>query len=99
MAPKPETRLQKKMQARLKARGAYVAKIHGNIYSEGIPDLLVCYKGRFIALEVKTPENKKGATPLQAGNIRAIRKARGLAYVVRTVEAVDKILDYVDGTE
>lgn len=96
MPQQPETRLQKKMQVRLKARGAYVFKVHGGIYSEGIPDLIGCYRGFFFALEVKTPQNKKGATKLQQANLRLARKAGGYAYVVRTVEACDKLCDAID---
>lgn len=96
MAAKPETKLQKEFQDRLKARGAYVAKIHGGIYSQGIPDLLACYRGFFIAFEVKTPENKKGATKLQQYNLKAIRRAGGYAYVARAASAVDKVCDAID---
>jgi hypothetical protein len=96
MPAKPESKLQKKIQDRLEARGAYVAKIHGGIYSSGVPDLLACYRGHFLGLEVKTPDNKSGATKLQKGQLRAIKRARGYGYVVRSVEAVDKICDAVD---
>lgn len=98
MADKPETKLQKKIQERVIQRGGYVAKIHGNIYSRGIPDLLVCYRSYFIGLEVKTPENKDGATKLQAANLRQVRRAGGLGFVVRSVGAVDRILDHVDAS-
>jgi hypothetical protein len=96
MATKPETRLQKKIQDLVRARGGWAGKIHGGIYSSGIPDLLICYLGVFIALEVKTPENKKGATKLQAAQLRQIRRAGGLAYVVRSVRDVERILGHVE---
>ena len=38
-------------------------KEHGGQYgTAGIPDLIVCYKGKFIAFEAKVGKNK--ATPL-----------------------------------
>jgi Holliday junction resolvase len=99
MPSKPETRLQKKIADRLRDRGAWVGKIHGNIYSAGIPDLLGCYRGRFFALEVKTPENKKGATELQEAQLRRIREAGGLGYVIRSVDAADSLIDKIDKQE
>lgn len=95
MPEKPETKLQKKIAARLRERGAWVTKIHGGIYSSGVPDLLVCYRGRFIAMEVKVPGRSK-ATRLQAAQLRQIRAARGRAYVVRSVRFSERILDAVD---
>jgi len=96
MAEKPESRLQKKMQKRFRLRGAAVIKVHGGLYSSGIPDLLACYRGIFVACEVKTPQNKKGATKLQRGVLKSIRRAGGYAYVIREEESVDRILDAID---
>jgi hypothetical protein len=63
----------------------YWFKEHGGLYgSGGTPDLIVCYKGRFIALEVKTETGK--ATVLQEAALRKIRAAGGVAEVVRGVE-------------
>jgi hypothetical protein len=96
MPQKPETRLHNKMVKRAQERGAWVAKIHGGIYSSGIPDLLLCYRGYFIGIEVKLPGNRKGATALQAAQLRQIRAAGGYGYVLRRVEDLDRILDRID---
>ena len=96
MPQKPETRLHNKIKARLEARGAWVTKIHGGIYSSGVPDLLACYRGLFLGLEVKLPTNKSKATKLQEAQLRAIRRAEGLGFVIRSVEAADKVCDLVD---
>lgn len=67
-------------------------KEHGGMYAQtGIPDLIVCLKGKFIALEVKTETGK--ATVLQEITIRKIRKAGGTAQVVRSVEEVKAIIE------
>ena len=64
-------------------------KEHGGIYgTAGIPDLIVCYKGRFLAFEVKLGKNKP--TQLQEMTIRAINKAGGYALPVWSVEEVRK---------
>lgn len=54
----------------------------------GLPDLIVCYKGKFIGIEVKVPG--KNATPRQLFVHQQIRKAGGIAFVARCVEDVQK---------
>lgn len=67
-------------------------KEHGGQYgTAGIPDLIVCYKGRFIGLECKVGRNK--ATILQEVTIKQILRAGGYAMVVRTVEEVKEIIE------
>ena len=70
---------------------SYVVKIISASKS-GIPDLLICYKGRFIAFEVKTPDKKSNASDLQQHNINEIIKNGGLAYVVWSLEQVKEII-------
>ncbi|MEG1882027.1 MAG: VRR-NUC domain-containing protein [Clostridia bacterium] len=66
-------------------------KEHGGQYgTAGIPDLICCYKGKFIAFEVKTDIGK--TTVLQQITIKRILKAGGYAVVVRSVEEVKKII-------
>ena len=67
-------------------------KEHGGQYgTAGIPDLIVCYKGRFIGLECKVGKNKP--TVLQEVTIRQILRAGGYALVVRTVDEVKEIIE------
>jgi hypothetical protein len=67
-------------------------KEHGGQFgTAGIPDIIVCYRGRFIAFEVKTATGK--LTVLQAVTIKRILKAGGIALVVRSVEEVRQIMD------
>ena len=81
----PESRLTTKIAAALTTRGAWVLKYHVSPYSRaGTPDLLVCYRGRFLALEVKVPGGKP--TRLQSQTLAIIRSAGGVAEVVTTVE-------------
>lgn len=67
-------------------------KEHGGIYgTAGIPDIIVCYKGRFIAFECKVGTNK--ATVLQEITIRQILKAGGYALVVRSLDEVKQVIE------
>lgn len=69
----------------------YFFKEHGGLYgTAGVPDIICCYKGRFIALEVKAPDGK--ATALQDATIRRIIGAGGIARIVRSLEEVKEII-------
>lgn len=92
--PKPETLLIARMRRELERRGAYVIKIHGDRFQTREVDLIVCYRGRFIALEVKIPGEQ--ATPLQLHTLRQIDKAGGAAAVVHSTEAIMRLLDALD---
>lgn len=66
-------------------------KEHGGMYgTAGIPDIIVCLKGRFIAFEVKTSSGR--LTKLQEITIQRINDAKGKAYKVTSVVEVKKIL-------
>ena len=66
-------------------------KEHGGIYgTAGIPDIIICFKGRFIGLEVKAKGRK--TTVLQQITINRINKAGGTAVVVYSLEEVKELL-------
>jgi len=66
-------------------------KEHGGIYgTAGIPDIICCIGGRFVAFEVKTEKGK--VTKLQEATIRKINKCGGVATVVRSKEEVQAII-------
>src|SRR5215472_13337722 len=90
----PESRIVKQIKYYLESRGARVFKIHGgdNPFQEvGILDLVVCYQGQFLGLEVKMPGNKP--SPIQKAIIKQIRASGGIAGVVRSIEDVALLLD------
>ena len=67
-------------------------KEHGGIYgTDGLPDIICCYRGRFVGIEVKTPTGK--LTRLQETTIRRIKEAKGEAFKVTSVEEVKEILN------
>lgn len=89
-----EKNIENKIKNYLKSIGAYYVKYHGNQFSQvGVPDILVCYKGKFIGIEVK---NEKGKTsPLQDINLKQIKQAGGISLVARSVEDVSEIIDNI----
>ena len=62
-------------------------KEHGGPYgTSGIPDIICCYKGRFLGLEAKLPGGK--LTALQR---RALDKINAAGAIGRRVETVDDV--------
>jgi hypothetical protein len=94
--PQPEARLVAKIQKFLEDKKARSFKIHGeDTFQEvGIPDLLVCYRGRFIGLEVKLQGGRP--SPIQAAVLRQIVEAGGYASVASTVGQVANLLAIID---
>lgn len=84
-----------KIKQYLKSRDAYCEKIWGGGFqSAGIPDVIGCYRGRFIGIEAKVGNNKP--SEIQKAKIKMIQKAGGFARVVWTLDEVKEMLDEID---
>lgn len=87
-----------KLKAWLKHRGAWLLKYWGGgVYTRaGVPDLLVCYKGRFIAIEVKGEHGR--ISDAQREEMALIEEAGGIGifYFPGMENAVDRIFDMID---
>lgn len=89
-----EKNIENKIKSYLKSKGAYYFKHHGNQFSQvGVPDIIACYKGRFIGIEVKNETGK--TSPLQDVNLKMINDAGGISIVARCVEDVSKVIDKI----
>lgn len=92
----PESRVVRKIREYIHARGGFTFKVHGSPFMmAGLPDVVCCYKGKFIGLEVKMPGNL--ATPQQKNVGEKIKNAKGHWLVVYGVESVETLLNYIDG--
>ena len=70
-------------------------KEHGGPYgTSGVPDIICCYKGRFLGLEVKLPGGR--LTELQKRAIQKINDAGGIACRVDSVEQVQNVIALAD---
>ena len=70
-------------------------KEHGSVYgTNGVPDIICCYKGRFLGLECKRPGGR--LTELQKRAIKKINRAGGVACRVESVEDVKRVIERVD---
>ena len=67
-------------------------KEHGGMYgTAGLPDIICCIKGRFVAFEVKTASGR--LTKLQEATMRKIKAAKGEAYKVTSIEDVRAVIN------
>jgi hypothetical protein len=96
---RPETKLVNQIFKTIRevcAEGqGYFIKIHGSAYQvSGIPDIVGVYRGRFIALEVKTDTGE--VSRRQVLIMARIKKAGGIARVVTSAREVRTILEEQD---
>jgi len=88
MAQTPEAKVKEKIKKILKANNVYFAMPMGTGYgNSGVPDFLCCVNGRFVAIEAKA--GKGIPTALQEKNMRDIKAAGGLAFVVNEANIED----------
>ena len=86
-----EKKIQQDIVRHLRGIGAWVFKVHGSPYQQvGTPDLLVGYKGRFYAMEVKRPGGV--LSPVQAKVIEEIRASGSVAGRVESIEEAVELL-------
>ena len=84
-----ESKIQTKILKELKTLGIYA---HKNIVTnrKGIPDIIACVNGLYVAIEVKRLGGKP--TKLQEWNIDQIKNSRGIAIVAYSWEDVAELL-------
>lgn len=81
MASTPEKAVKAKVKAILESEGAYFFMPPANGYGRaGIPDIICCVAGHFLAIECKAGGNKP--TALQERELSDIRNAGGVAVVI-----------------
>ena len=96
--PLSETKLKNKVLKFIKSNypDAWIYKA-ADRFTSGIPDLLICRKGLFYAIELKVGSNK--ATPIQEFVMREIRRAGGRVSVCRCIEDVKKFIEEGGGRD
>ena len=93
MASTPEGRVKDACKKYLKSIGAwFFMPVSNGMGQVGIPDIICCYKGMFIAVETKAPGKKANTTPNQDRVIEAIKGADGWAIVVDNVDQLEEFI-------
>ena len=92
-----ESSLTRSILKALQRRGGFWFKVHGRPgQRRGIPDIIGCYKGRFMGLELKVPDRRDKVTELQKQVLEEISQAGGIGQVVTSRGEVLQVLDEVD---
>ena len=82
MAQTPERKVKDKVMALLNQYEAYSFSPPSNGYGRaGVPDIIACLHGRYIAIECKAGKNKP--TLLQIRELDRTTKAGGVALIIR----------------
>ncbi len=84
-----EQKIQAKIIKYLESKGCYVIKTV-TTNKRGCPDLLFCYNGRFMAIEVKAKGKLKNVSEIQQFHLDLINKTGGKAFAADSLETVKK---------
>jgi Holliday junction resolvase len=94
----PEAKVKAKVVAVLKKAGVYYFyPVTGGYGASGVPDIIVCCDGQFLAIECKAGNNKP--TALQERNMQQIKDSGGVAIVVNeeNLNLVQEVLTMLQG--
>lgn len=92
-----EKNFENKIKAYLKEHNAYFVKFFANRMTKtGVPDILACVNGYFVAIEVKAEHGKP--SELQKYNVREINNADGYAVILypQDWELFKKLVNYLN---
>jgi hypothetical protein len=97
MAQTPEKKVKDKVTAVLKEYGAYYFFPPSNGFGRaGIPDIIACLHGRFVAIECKAGKGKP--TALQLRELQSIYQAGATALLIReaNIHEVEQHLQHIE---
>ncbi len=93
----PENKVKTAIKRWLTERGIYYFSAAAGPFSvHGVPDIIVCYKGLFIGIEVKAPGKENNLTPNQRQHLDRINSSGGIAFVASSVQTVQRRLSSLD---
>ena len=93
MALTPEGKVKAKLKAWLTARSIWHCTPIGSQFgSAGVPDVLCCWEGRFLGIEVKAPGKRGNTSDLQRRQLAGIAASGGIAVVVDDVSQMEGLL-------
>lgn len=84
-----ESKIQKDILAYLRKNKIFHIRFQAQSNINGIPDIICCYNGLFIGLELK--QEKGRATELQKRKLDAINNAGGIGRIIKSIEEVEEL--------
>lgn len=93
-----EKQLQDACVEYLELRDIYHVVTHGNAFERrGRPDIYLCYKGKFVGIELKKGAGDK-PTPLQLKHLREITASGGVSAWLTSLDELKDLLSSIDST-
>lgn len=90
-----ESNIKFEIKAYLEYRGGFWSDVSGGAYSKpGDPDIVACYRGRYIGIEGKTDEGREA--PEQVTRASQIEAAGGIRVLACSVYDVRDVLNDID---
>lgn len=93
-----EKNFENRVKKYLEEKGCWYIKYWGGAaYTKaGVPDLLVCFKGWFLGIELKAPKGKP--SDLQLYNLRKIEKAGGVSILLypKDFDQFKKFIEHIE---
>lgn len=87
-----EKQVENKIKKWLEENNYWYFKVHGGAFQKtGVPDLIACVKGKFVAIEVKR-SNGGIISELQKAQIQKIKDSGGIAGVASSIDEFLQIL-------
>lgn len=99
MTSTPESKVKVRVKHKLDTLGIYYfMPATGGYGSSGVPDIVCCAWGKFLAIECKAGNNT--TTALQDRELKRIHEAGGVALVVneKNIDELDRILRRIKDT-
>ena len=89
-----EKQIENKIKDYLFSKNIYYFKVHGDEYVKpGIPDLVCCWNGKFLGIEVKRTGAKKEQSDAQKIHQRNIERSGGIYLLTDDLETVVNLIE------
>jgi Holliday junction resolvase len=86
-----ETGIMRQIEQYLRDNRIWFIRVNADATTVGVPDIIACYKGIMVGLEVKTPSGKP--TELQKRVIQAIKESGGWGGFPKSLEEAVELLN------
>jgi len=92
----PEDRFKNRVLRVLKTHGGWWYTTPRSRFTKaGVPDVIGCMNGRFIAIEFKNPDGYYTTTPAQRMNLDHIHSVGGVAFVCDSEQKATEVINYI----
>ena len=86
--------VENKIKDYLTSKGIYYFKMHSDGFvPPGIPDIICCWEGKFLGIEVKRPGAKNQQSEQQKIHENNIKKAGGIYLLADDLETVKNLIE------